>query len=169
MITDLKQAFEEHSLKLTDIEYLIVNIGPGSFTGIRTALTLVKALEANLELKVITVNNFQILRYLNPNATKLAFRASLKNTNEYFVSLNERYDDLDSNFFATEIASDISLFELPDAKDFAGMILDYAFSKKDQLQALVAKEIMPYYLREPSLRLAKDLLRKQSLSENGSK
>jgi tRNA threonylcarbamoyladenosine biosynthesis protein TsaB len=155
LITDLKTAFEINQLNLHDLEYLIVNIGPGSFTGIRTTLTLVKTLAANLDLKVITINNFELLRYLNPDVSKLAFRASQKNLNEYFVSLDMNYEDLNTNYFATEINQDITLLELPDSQEISKKTLDWALSQKDQLQTLASKEIKPYYLREPSLRLPK--------------
>ena len=85
LIPDLKQAFEKHSLKLDQVKVLIVNIGPGSFTGIRTALTFAKTLEANLELKTYPVNNFEILRFLYPDTQSLAFRASEKNDKEFLA------------------------------------------------------------------------------------
>lgn len=152
LITDLKKAFDERELELNDLETLIVNIGPGSFTGIRTALTLVKALEANLDIKVITVNNFELIRFLNPELSKIAFRASLKNTNEYFVSLDENYQDLETNFFVTELGQDVTLLDLPASEKLSSVMIDYALANKD---LVATKEIKPYYLREPSLRLAK--------------
>ena len=89
-------SFKERIISLAIAgKYVVVNIGPGSFTGIRTALTLAKTLQANLNIKVIAVNNFQILRFLNPGIEQLAFRASVKNTEEYFVSLDEDYDNLE--------------------------------------------------------------------------
>lgn len=155
LITDLKDAFDTNNLDLKDLDYLLVNIGPGSFTGIRTALTLVKALEANLDLKVITINNFQLLRYIYPGTSKLAFRASLKNPKEFFVSLDEDYDNLETNYFTMEIAEEISLLDLPESQELSLRMIDWAQSKKDYLETRATKEIKPYYLREPSLRLGK--------------
>lgn len=155
LVTDLKSAFEKSSIHLSELEYLIVNIGPGSFTGIRTALTIVKTLEANLNLKMIAINNFQILRYLNPGIERFAFRASIKNTNEFFVSLDENYDDIKTNFFTTDEPS-VEILELPQIEDLAKTMIDFVIENDNLLEKIVVSDVKPYYLREPSLRLAKN-------------
>jgi tRNA A37 threonylcarbamoyladenosine modification protein TsaB len=155
LVTDLKSAFEKSSIHLSELEYLIANIGPGSFTGIRTALTIVKTLEANLNLKVLALNNFQILRYLNPSVERFAFRASLKNTNEFFVSLDENFDDIKTNFFTSEDPF-VEILELPRTQDMAKTMIDFVTQNDNLLEKMVVSDVKPYYLREPSLRLAKN-------------
>lgn len=155
LITELKSSFEKSSIHLNQLEYLVVNIGPGSFTGIRTALTIVKTLEANLNLKVLALNNFQILRYLNPGVVQFAFRASLKNTNEFFVSLDENYDDIITNFFTSEYPS-VEILELIQVEDMAKTMIDFVIQNDNLLEKMLVNDVKPYYLREPSLRLAKN-------------
>lgn len=153
LIIDLKEEFLNHELKPADLEFVLVNIGPGSFTGIRTALTIVNTLKASLKIKVVPINNFQILRFLNPQASKIAFRASAKNPNEFFISLDENYNDTNTNYFSTEICSDIELLELPSALERTKTMIDFLEDK--DIDLLAQDDIQPYYLREPSLRLAK--------------
>ncbi|MCX7910826.1 MAG: tRNA (adenosine(37)-N6)-threonylcarbamoyltransferase complex dimerization subunit type 1 TsaB [Endomicrobia bacterium] len=50
-------------LSIKDLNYVGVNIGPGSFTGLRVGLSFVKTLALELNLEVICVNSFDILMY----------------------------------------------------------------------------------------------------------
>ena len=47
--------------KLEEIEAIAVNIGPGSFTGIRVGLALAKGIAFGKKVKLIPLNNFDIL------------------------------------------------------------------------------------------------------------
>ena len=62
IIEKLKNSFLDNKLKLKDIDLLAVNLGPGSFTGIRNALCIIKTLALELGLKVFTTNSFELLR-----------------------------------------------------------------------------------------------------------
>lgn len=150
LLRDLQANFTAKDLDLKDLSQITVNIGPGSFTGIRTALSIVNTLKANLNIPVSPVNNFQILRQQNPKLKEIAFRASSKNPNEFFVSLDENYNNLETNFFTTKLDEGITLLELPEASQSIKILLAYSSSDKQ-----ASKEIYPYYLREPSLRKAK--------------
>ena len=50
------------NLKISEIENLCVCIGPGSFTGIRVAISIVKGLAVESNAKVFTLTNFDILQ-----------------------------------------------------------------------------------------------------------
>lgn len=50
------------SLKINQIENLCVCIGPGSFTGIRVAISIVKGLAVESNAKVFTLTNFDIFQ-----------------------------------------------------------------------------------------------------------
>jgi tRNA threonylcarbamoyladenosine biosynthesis protein TsaB len=49
----ISQILSKHSLKLTDINYIIVNQGPGSYTGVRVGITVANTLAWSLNTKII--------------------------------------------------------------------------------------------------------------------
>ncbi|MFV0394833.1 MAG: tRNA (adenosine(37)-N6)-threonylcarbamoyltransferase complex dimerization subunit type 1 TsaB [Coprobacillaceae bacterium] len=53
----LKNILEKHNLKVLDIEEMIITIGPGSYTGVRVALTIAKTLAATTNIKVKAVSS----------------------------------------------------------------------------------------------------------------
>jgi tRNA threonylcarbamoyl adenosine modification protein YeaZ len=73
-------------VRLKDINLLAVNIGPGSFTGLRIGLCFVRFLAKYLRLKIVTTNSFWMLLYefvkkydLNKNCKIVALFPSVKN------------------------------------------------------------------------------------------
>ncbi|MEG2015268.1 MAG: tRNA (adenosine(37)-N6)-threonylcarbamoyltransferase complex dimerization subunit type 1 TsaB, partial [Clostridia bacterium] len=51
------------NLTLKDIDYISVNIGPGSFTGIRIGVATALGINAGVEAKLVEVNTLQMLAY----------------------------------------------------------------------------------------------------------
>lgn len=49
------------NLKIKDINVIAVNVGPGSFTGIRVAISTAKGLAIGSNAKVITFNSFKVV------------------------------------------------------------------------------------------------------------
>jgi len=73
-------------VRLKDINLLAVNIGPGSFTGLRIGLCFVRFLAKCFRLKIVTTNSFWMLLYefikkydLNKNCKIVALFPSVKN------------------------------------------------------------------------------------------
>lgn len=59
----INQIFEETNLKLSDIDLLVSDIGPGSFTGIRIGISTIKAFADSLGIKSIGVSSLDSLTY----------------------------------------------------------------------------------------------------------
>lgn len=57
----IKQALKEAKMMLSDIDYIAVGLGPGSFTGLRIGLASAKALSLSLGLKIIGVGSLDII------------------------------------------------------------------------------------------------------------
>ena len=61
----IKEILDDNSLKITDIGAVITNVGPGSFTGIRTCNTVARMLGQQLDVDVVGVSSLEILSSLN--------------------------------------------------------------------------------------------------------
>ncbi len=59
----IKQILEETNLQLTDMDLLVCDIGPGSFTGIRIGIATIKAFADSLPIKAIGINSLEALSY----------------------------------------------------------------------------------------------------------
>lgn len=59
----IEELLNDNNLLLKDIDFLALNIGPGSFTGIRIAMSLFKGFMCSTNLKCVTVNSFEIYSY----------------------------------------------------------------------------------------------------------
>ncbi len=60
LLMSVDKLLSESKLKISDIDYFGVCIGPGSFTGIRVALSVIKGLNVTLNKKVVVMKNFEI-------------------------------------------------------------------------------------------------------------
>lgn len=72
ILLKIDELLKLHNLSLNDLDCLATNIGPGSFTGLRVAITLVKALSICNNLKVVAFNSFEAIEY-NDNKDKTIF------------------------------------------------------------------------------------------------
>lgn len=60
-LTVLDRLLKDQKMEVTDIDLIYVAVGPGSFTGIRVGLTMVKVLAKALKKKVIPVSSLELL------------------------------------------------------------------------------------------------------------
>lgn len=56
-IPALKQILDKHHIVLKDIDEMIITSGPGSYTGVRVAMTIAKTLAAVSSIKIKTVSS----------------------------------------------------------------------------------------------------------------
>ena len=63
LLQEIEDLLTKNNLTIQDIEFLSVNIGPGSFTGIRIGISFVKAFILALNQKAVCVSNFDIISY----------------------------------------------------------------------------------------------------------
>ena len=79
----IKQIFEETNLTLSDIDLLVSDIGPGSFTGIRIGISTVKAFADSLGIPSIGVNSSDSLTYNCENMGVICSLIDAKKNNVY--------------------------------------------------------------------------------------
>jgi len=63
LLQEIENLLKNNNLTIQDIDFLSVNIGPGSFTGIRIGISFVKAFIMALNQKAVCVSNFDIISY----------------------------------------------------------------------------------------------------------
>ena len=96
------QTLEEANLKLTDIDLIVCDKGPGSFTGIRIGVATVMSFVDSLKISSIGISSLETLMYnelLNDStASFICPLIDAKNGNVYF----ELYDNKASSIIAAE-------------------------------------------------------------------
>lgn len=63
LIDQISSLFDWTSSNISEIENVIVSVGPGSFTGVRIALSSIKGMFANSDVNVYSVNELDALGY----------------------------------------------------------------------------------------------------------
>lgn len=61
LISKIKEICSENSIELKNLDTITVNCGPGSFTGIRVAMSIAKVIAGELNLPLIGLNTAEIL------------------------------------------------------------------------------------------------------------
>ncbi len=90
----LQQAFRQSNLSLNDIDLLVCDNGPGSFTGIRIGIATIKAFCDSLNLPCIGISSLEALAYAIQEEGFIASILDCKNDNCYFAL----YERKNSNY-----------------------------------------------------------------------
>lgn len=80
----IQQAFNQSNLFLKDIDLLVCDKGPGSFTGIRIGVATIKAFHDSLGIPCIGVTSLEALAYLVKKEGFIVSILDCKNDNCYF-------------------------------------------------------------------------------------
>ena len=129
----IKKILEDVNLSLNDIDLIVCDKGPGSFTGIRIGVATVKAFADSLGIKTIGISSLEALAYNVTNNSVICSLIDAKNENVY-VGVFEKNDNqyiLRRNFSAENI-SDI-LGEFKDAEYNLTFVGDGALAYKDKI------------------------------------
>ena len=65
MIPEIQKAINELNIDLKDVERIVVSVGPGSYTGVRIALTIAKVMALTLNIPLITISSLQAMAGLD--------------------------------------------------------------------------------------------------------
>ncbi|NLL55775.1 MAG: tRNA (adenosine(37)-N6)-threonylcarbamoyltransferase complex dimerization subunit type 1 TsaB [Clostridiales bacterium] len=132
----------EHALKLSDIDYFGVNVGPGSFTGIRVGVATVNAFALALQKNVVEVTSLEQL-FDGDDALSMLdckhgnYYCALKRNNEIsYLALNEK-----------EI-TDYTEKKLELTKPLPNKLLEKTLEKIKAKQFV--KQAKPFYLKKTS-------------------
>lgn len=94
----IQQILQDLNLSLTDINLISVDIGPGSFTGLRIGIATAKAFCDSLNIPCIGINSLEILAHNIKENAYICSTIDCKNNNCYFALYkysNENYQVLE--------------------------------------------------------------------------
>ena len=61
LISTIAKVLKENSMTPRDIDAIAINVGPGSFTGIRACTTVARVMAQELNIKAIGISSLEIL------------------------------------------------------------------------------------------------------------
>jgi len=61
LLSAINQEIKKNNLQLKNLDFICTNIGPGSFTGIRSSLTIAKVIAGELNLPLVPLTTCEIL------------------------------------------------------------------------------------------------------------
>lgn len=85
LIPKIRDVLKENSLLIKDLDAIGVNIGPGSFTGIRAGITIARVLSQQANLKLVGVPSLEILSKLNESNKKTIVLTDARKNKVYFA------------------------------------------------------------------------------------
>ena len=94
----IKELLEKSNLSLKDINLLVSDIGPGSFTGIRIGVATCKAFSDSINIPCVGISSLEVLAYNEKNNGIICSTIDCKNDNCYFAL----YELIDGNYTVLE-------------------------------------------------------------------
>jgi len=92
-INILLDFFQQNNIKIENLNFFMINLGPGAFVGLRNILSSIKSIALVKKIKILGFNNFQILKttIVNQDFEKVALEVNnrfyikdLKNCDDYY-------------------------------------------------------------------------------------
>lgn len=88
----IESLLDEHNINLKDIDALVVSNGPGRFTGLRVATSLVQGLAYGFDKKIICLNSLQLLA--QQYADQVLIKDQIENKNKPIWVCIKAYNDV---------------------------------------------------------------------------
>lgn len=162
LLSTIKEILKENNLTPKDVDLIGVNVGPGSFTGIRAALTVAKVMAQELNIKIVPIESLRILSKLNKTDKKSIVIMDARRSMAYvykddeikLVNISEVKSILEQDDF--EIISDKSMAESlaidaivyeNDNYDLGKILNELAYENKDN--AILPNELKALYIQPP--------------------
>ncbi len=127
----IKNTLENLNISLKDIDLIVCDKGPGSFTGIRIGVATAKAFSDSLDIKSVGISSLEAMAYNVKNNGVICSLIDAKNDNVY-VGV---FENIDGNYilrrnFSTENINDL-LSEFKDAEYSITFVGDGAINYKE--------------------------------------
>ena len=171
LVLEIKNLLDANKITFNDLDLIVGTHGPGSYTGIRVALAVLKIIKITLQKPVLTVNCCEVLAYkYSKNYSKINVAIQANKDEVYFAkyvannNLEEVMSPIMSN--VNDILSEIKEDEFLCGS--ANIIFNKHLLKSNQEDMILAKDvaifgqrkflqnkdsqdILPLYLRDPKI------------------
>jgi len=110
LVLEVEKALTKLHSNYQNIKKVVVVIGPGSFTGVRTAVTFAKLLKLSLDIKIYGLSKFQIINFLTVSK-------SMSDTKNIFILNNN------SSFFFQRFKKNVEIQSKPEIVDLKKRVI----------------------------------------------
>jgi tRNA threonylcarbamoyl adenosine modification protein YeaZ len=171
LVLEIKNLLDANKITFNDLDLIIGTQGPGSYTGIRVALAVLKIIKITTQKPVLTVNCCEVLadKYsknhekinvaIQANSTEIYYAKYVikNNFEEVLQPMISNVDDILSTIKEDEFlcGSANKIFDkhsLKSNQDDVILAYDVAiYGQKKFLQNKDSQDILPLYLRDPKI------------------
>ena len=102
LIPKIRDILKENNLLISDIGAIGVNIGPGSFTGIRAGITIARVLAQQSDIKLVGINALHILSKLNITSKKTIVATDARKNKVYYAEYQNNKEIVAPNLIEKE-------------------------------------------------------------------
>ena len=171
LVLEIKNLLDANKITFNDLDLIVGTHGPGSYTGIRVALAVLKIIKITIQKPVLTVNCCEVLAYkYSKNYSKINVAIQANKDEVYFAKYvaNNNFEEVVSPIISN--VSDIIL-EIKEEEFLCGSankIFNKHLLKSNQEDMILAKDVaifgqrkflqnkdlqdtLPLYLRDPKI------------------
>lgn len=181
LIPKIRDILKENNLLIKDLDAIGVNIGPGSFTGIRAGITIARVLAQQVNTKLVGVSSLEILSKLNTNSNKTIVVTDARKNNVYYSEylnnsvvvepcLIEKESLLERIISDSVVVSDFSIYNYlgdnnirsinyENSNENLGLFLSDIVSSKllNEQDDFNWAKVKPLYIQKPSITKPKEI------------
>ena len=171
LVLEIKNLLDANKITFNDLDLIVGTNGPGSYTGIRVALAVLKIIKITIPKPILTVNCCEVLAYkYSKNYSKINVAIQANKDEVYFAKYvaNNNFEEVVSPIISN--VSDIIL-EIKEEEFLCGsankifnkhllksnqedmiLAIDVAiYGQRKFLQNKDSQDILPLYLRDPKI------------------
>lgn len=171
LVLEIKNLLDANKITFNDLDLIVGTNGPGSYTGIRVALAVLKIIKITIQKPILTVNCCEVLAYkYSKNYSKINVVIQANKDEVYFAkygannNLEEVISPMISN--VNDVVSEIKEDEflcgsankifnkhlLKSNQEDMILAIDVAiYGQRKFLQNKDSQDILPLYLRDPKI------------------
>ena len=180
---ELQGLLEDAGQQLEDISHILINHGPGSFTGLRVGINLARTLAYSLNLPILPIGTLELLAFQNSSADEVSaiavkalqnfvYAAVYKNDGGKMIEVSaptsieienlERFSgNADKVLVDQSLRLEVGRVQTIDPLTKAQTLVEYFAKSKQKFTFLSWKGVEPLYIRasEPEEKMRRGLLK----------